>query len=78
MNATALAVVCVAIAALLAVNAFLLLSFTKERMEWATERRQLIDRVIAQHAGEVIALDRSADRRPPREPADRPQAVGLG
>ena len=31
----------------------------RERGEWATERRQLVDRAIARHAGEVIAFDRS-------------------
>jgi hypothetical protein len=47
-----------------------------ERREWVMERRSLVDRVIAQHTGEVIALDRN--QRPPRERIEQPQAVGLG
>lgn len=47
-----------------------------ERREWVMERRSLVDRVIAQHTGEVIALDRN--QRPPRERTDNPQAIGLG
>lgn len=47
-----------------------------ERREWVMERRSLVDRVIAQHTGEVIALDRN--QRPPRERTEQPQAVGLG
>ena len=47
-----------------------------ERRDWVAERRSLIDRVIAQHTGEVIALDRN--QRPPRERTETPAAVGLG
>jgi len=48
-----------------------------ERQEWVAERRSLVDRVIAQHTGEVIALDRN--QRPPRERTDAPPAaIGLG
>lgn len=32
----------------------------REREQWAVERKQLLDRAIARHAGEVIALDRPA------------------
>jgi hypothetical protein len=49
-----------------------------ERREWAAERRSLVDRAIASHVGEVVALDRMAKRPNDREPAERPQAVGLG
>lgn len=48
----------------------------------SVERRMLIDRVIARHAGEAIALDRSP-RTPkpgqsPEHPVfERPVAVGL-
>ena len=53
-----------------------------ERNRWATERRQLVDRVIAKHTGEVIALDRTSPRRSSLDnevdrPADRPVAIGL-
>lgn len=41
-----------------------------ERREWAAERRSLVDRAIARHAGETIALDRAANRveKEKREP----------
>lgn len=41
-----------------------------ERREWAAERRTLVDRAIARHAGETIALDRAANAVPKehREP----------
>jgi hypothetical protein len=50
-----------------------------ERREWASERRALVDRSIARHTGEVIALDRqqSAPAREPRPDAERPVAVGI-
>ena len=49
-----------------------------ERREWSQERRTLIDRAIAQHTGEVIALDRSsAPPRAPRPETVRPIAEGL-
>lgn len=50
---------------------------SSERKEWADERRALVDRIIAHHAGEVIALDRSAQPRAPRSETERPSAVGL-
>lgn len=34
----------------------------RERREWSFERRALVDRAIARHAGETIALDRAANR----------------
>ena len=49
-----------------------------ERREWSQERRTLVDRAIAHHTGEVIALDRSA--APPkmaRPEAVRPIAEGM-
>jgi hypothetical protein len=39
----------------------------RERREWAQERRQLVDRAIAQHTGEVIALDRAQKPKPMRD-----------
>ena len=53
----------------------------RERSEWAGERRSLVDRAIARHAGEALALDRSA--RPSVKPGpldhavERPVSVGL-
>jgi hypothetical protein len=47
-----------------------------ERRGWAAERRALVDRAIAQHTGEILALDRLAQGpRPEREPA--PAIEGL-
>jgi hypothetical protein len=48
----------------------------RERREWAAERRGLVDRAIAQHTGEVIALDR-AQTRPKREVEPRVPVEGL-
>lgn len=70
----ALAAVVVLLAGVLALA---LHDHARERSEWTGERRMLIDRIIAQHTGEVIALDRGA-RGPSQSPPDRPQAVGLG
>ena len=62
-----LAIVCVS---LLAVLAFLIARHEHERAEWAVERKQLVDRAIARHAGEVLALDREPKPKPDRdEPA---------
>jgi hypothetical protein len=36
----------------------------RERDAWAQERRALLDRAIARHTGEVLALDRQASPRP--------------
>jgi len=47
-----------------------------ERREWASERRTLVDRAIARHTGEILALDRDQNR-PPRDEHERPVAVGL-
>lgn len=43
-----------------------------ERADWAQERRALIDRAIARHTGEVLALDRNGS---PTPAADRPDSV---
>lgn len=72
----------VALAAVLILLAAALIVLVREhdieRREWRDERRGLIDRVIAHHAGEVIALDRSsAPPKPPRPEAVRPIAEGL-
>ena len=39
----------------------------REREEWDEERKRLVDRAIARHAGEVIAFDRQGKAKPPRE-----------
>lgn len=46
----------------------------------AAERRVLVDRVVARHAGEAIALDRGAKptvKPGPLDNNERPVAVGL-
>ena len=51
----------------------------REREAWAIERRALVDRIIAKHSGEVIALDRKAapKRSSMDNERDRPVPVGL-
>jgi hypothetical protein len=63
----ALAAVAVALAG---VHAVVLRTHDRERERWSQERRALVDRAIAQHAGEIIALDRQASPRP--KPDRRP------
>lgn len=49
-----------------------------ERREWRDERRGLVDRAIAQHTGEIVALDRQAAPKPMRMDSPmRPTAEGL-
>ena len=60
----AIVVLAGAIVALAAVTGVLVWSHQREREGWATERRALVDRAIARHSGEVIALDRQAGRSP--------------
>jgi hypothetical protein len=62
---------------LVGVLAVMLRTQAAERHEWVDERRSLVDRAIASHVGEVVALDRTA-QRPQRVPTERPEAVGLG
>ena len=38
-----------------------------EREAWAVERRELTNRAIARHAGEIVALDREGKPKPERE-----------
>lgn len=59
----------------------LVLSFTvkiqrDEREDWHKERRQLVDRAIARHTGEVIALDR-AEKITPKQPEPERFIEGL-
>ena len=58
-----------AIVVLAAVTGSLVISHQRERDEWASERRALVDRAIARHSGEIIALDREAHKgdQPPTE-----------
>lgn len=42
----------------------------RERAAWAVERKQLVDRAIARHTGEIVALDRT-----PRAPSPRTEPV---
>lgn len=83
MIATATASALTAIAALASLNGGLIGALVailfmqqRERKTWATERRQLIDRIIARHTGEVIALDR-ADKVGPKEPTPERLIEGL-
>ena len=64
--------------ALIGVLVVLLRMQAAERSEWSEERMALLDRVIAKHAGEVIAMERMSKPRPLSESMPRPEAVGLG
>jgi hypothetical protein len=55
------------LAALLIAQQYL---FVNERAKWATERKELVNRAIARHAGEIVALDREGKPKPERE--DKP------
>jgi hypothetical protein len=55
------------LAALLIAQQYL---FVVERAKWATERKELINRAIARHAGEIVALDREGKPKPERD--DKP------
>jgi hypothetical protein len=74
---TAAVVALAAIAALLAVAVVgLVLDHQAERRAWSVERKALLDRVIARHTGEVLAMEQATHPRPLRaEP--RPIAEGL-
>jgi len=60
------------VAVLVATMWFLIIEQTKERELWRDERRFLVDRAIASHVGDIVALDRidqkgKADPTPERE-----------
>ena len=48
-----------------------------ERESWENERRYLVDRAIARHAGEVIAFDREGKPKPERVDAQTINIEGL-
>lgn len=69
-----IAIFAVLVAALLTLLILTLLSRQdSERALWHEERRFLTDRAIARHTGEVLALDRSEDKRTngPEAPKER-------
>jgi hypothetical protein len=69
---TALVVVAAfAIVVLGAVLIYVLTGIKAERDDWQQERRFLIDRAIARHTGEVVALDKMEDRRQNGAPEPR-------
>ena len=62
-----LAIVCVS---LLTALVMIVDRHETEREAWTAERKQLVDRAIARHTGEVLALDREPKPKPDRdEPA---------
>lgn len=63
-----LVVLAIAAVVLALVNASMVRSFQRERESWTAERKALVDRAIARHSGEVMAMDRN-DRKahPPQE-----------
>lgn len=48
------------------VTVVILWAWARDRRECQAERKQLVDRIIARHTGEVIALDRT-DKRPTKQ-----------
>ena len=72
----AIVVLAGAVVALAVVTSVLVWSHQREREGWATERQALVNRAIARHSGEVIALDRQANKSPTdATPARRPVLV---
>ena len=66
----ALIVVCIIACAAMAAFLLVIGRHETEREAWTVERKQLVDRAIARHAGEVLALDREPKPKPDRdEPA---------
>ena len=59
-----LAIVCVS---LLAALVIIIDRHEEEREAWTVERKQLVDRAIARHTGEVLALDREPKVKPDRD-----------
>jgi uncharacterized membrane protein len=70
---------CIAIVVLAALLVAQAREAAAEREEWKNERRFLIDRAIAQHVGEVIALEREDSRKSQsrEDAAPRPLLEGL-
>lgn len=79
MNTTI--IVFAAVCLLAAVVITLIIFQHRERATWSAERRVLVDRIIARHTGEVVALDRQAERsrteRPDPTIADARNIEGL-
>lgn len=73
----ALAVAVVVLAGVLGV---LIHEHQSERTQWTAERRSLVNRAIAQHSGEIIALDRSDARndRPVEPKVPTPEILPEG
>lgn len=70
-SSAALMGVSIALACALVVQSWL---HQRERSTWAVERRQLVDRAIARHTGEILALDRGNGARPKAE-GDEPRLI---
>ena len=54
--------------------------FGRERADWIDERRFLIDRAIARHAGEIVMMDKTREQGPQVATGPRPEEphpVGL-
>ncbi len=61
----------IALVVLAAVLIYVLVQIKHEREDWQQERRFLVDRAIARHTGEVVALDKMEDRRQNGAPEPR-------
>ena len=58
-------------------HSFERIRWAEERASWTDERRWLNDRMIARHAGDVVAMDNAAARRTaPTEPREERERIG--
>jgi len=64
----------VIVVVLIATMWFLIIEQTKERELWRDERRFLVDRAIASHVGDIVALDR-IDQKGRAEPSPEREHV---
>jgi len=67
----------IALVVLAAVLIYVLVQIKNERHDWQQERRFLMDRAIARHTGEVVALDKMEDRRQNGAPEPRERIATL-
>ena len=76
MTAT-IAILGVVALCLMAVIVIVMERHETEREAWTIERQKLVDRAIARHAGEVVALDREPKPKTERDEASPVYVEGL-
>jgi hypothetical protein len=77
MNGALLVLVAIVTVTLAAVLVMHMQMAAADRREWAEERRALVDRAIAAHAGEIVALDRASNGGRVREEREQINIEGL-